>query len=100
MNVSVTIQLSVPAAVKHWRQMQQIAASLTDSKESIQVSQPAGEPKELTVRFTVPQARQADIVNHIGRQFWNVENYSDSTIGFSSEPRRTRRSRPQSPPRA
>ncbi len=98
MNVSVKIDLSVPAAEKHWRQMQRAAEYLTDSKSSVQVSQPVGNPKGLAVSFTVPRARQGDIVDAIGRAFWNVEDYRDSAIGFSSEPRRTRRPR-QQPPR-
>jgi len=83
MKVSVTIDLSVPAVKKHWRQMEWAAAFLTDSRSSVRVSKPAGNPKRLTVRFTVPKARQADIVDRIGRQFWYVEDYSNSTIGFS-----------------
>jgi len=82
MKVSVTIDLSVPAVKKHWRQMELAAAVLTDSRSSVQVSQPAGNRKRLIARFTVPKARQADIVDRIGRQFWNVEDYCDSTIGF------------------
>jgi len=45
MNVSVTIELSIPAIEKHWQQMQRTAGILTDSKRSVQVSQPAGNPK-------------------------------------------------------
>ncbi len=91
MNVSVTLELSVPAAEKHWRQMRQEAELLTNCQSSVQVSQPAGNPKSLNVRFTVPNARQEDVVDHIGRQFWNVEDYADSSIGFGPERRRPRR---------
>ncbi len=91
MNVSVTVKLSVPAVEKHWRQMRQEAELLTNGKSSVQVSQPAGNPKSLSVRFTVPNARQEDVVDHIGRQFWNVEDYADLCIGFGPERRRPRR---------
>ena len=68
--------------------MQQAAEALTDSKSSVQVSQLANDSKRLTARFTVPKARQQDIVDHIGRKFWDyVEDYCDSSIGFSSESR-------------
>jgi len=93
MNVSVTIDLSILAVEKHWRQIQLAAEQLTNAKESVQVSQPANNPKRLTVSFTVPKARQADIVDHIGREFWGVDDYSDSAIRFASEPQRTRRTR-------
>jgi hypothetical protein len=94
MKVFVTIDLAVPALKKHWRQMRGAVRVLTDAKKSVQVSQSAGNPKRLTVSFSVPKARQADVVDHIARQFWHwIEDYSDSTIAFESEPRRTRRSR-------
>ena len=93
MNVSVTIDLLVLAVEKHWRQIQLAAEKLTNAKESVQVSQPANNPKRLTVSFTVPKARQADIVERIGREFWNVDDYSDSAIRFTSEPLLTRRTR-------
>jgi len=44
MNVSVTIDLSVLAVEKHWRQIQLAAEQLTNAKESVQVSQPANNP--------------------------------------------------------
>jgi hypothetical protein len=85
MIVSVTITFSIPASEKHQRQMQQAAEALTDSKSSVHVSQAAGDSKRLTARFTVPKARQADIVDHIGRKFWDyIEDYCDSSIRFSS----------------
>lgn len=94
MKVFVTIDLTVPALEKHWQQMRGAARVLTDAKDSVQVSQPADNPKRLQVSFSVPKARQADVVDHIARQFWYwIEDYSDSSIGFSPEPRRTRRSR-------
>jgi hypothetical protein len=94
MIVSVTIAFTVPAGEKHHRQMRQAAEALTNAKSSVHVSQPAGDPKRLTARFTVPKARQGDIVDHIGRKFWDyIEDYADLTIGFRSEVRRTRPSR-------
>jgi hypothetical protein len=94
MKVTVTIDLTVPALKKHWRQMRGAARGLTDAKKSVQVSQPAGDPKRLVVGFSVPKARQSDVVDGIARQFWYwIEDYGTSTIVFESEPRRTRRSR-------
>ena len=85
MIVSVTIKFGIPVSEKHHRQMQQAAEALTDSRSSVQISQPDGDAKKLTARFTVPKARQQDIVDHIGRKFWDyIEDYCDSSIGFSS----------------
>ena len=94
MQVSVTIDLTVPALKKHWGQMRGAARVLTDAKNSVQVSQPAGYPKRLKVSFSVPKARQADVVDGIARQFWHwMEDYSDSSIGFESERQRNRHPR-------
>ncbi len=68
--------------------MQQAAEALTDSKNSIQISRPDSDSKRLTARFSMPQARQEDIVDYIGRTFWNyIEDYSDSSIGLGSKSR-------------
>src|ERR1035438_1682528 len=97
MKVTVTIDLTVPALKKHWRQVRGAARALTDAKNSVQVSQPAGNPKRLEVRFSVPKARQADVVDGIARQFWHwMEDYGTCSISFESEPRRPRRPRKSS----
>ena len=70
MKVTVTIDLASPALKKHWRQMRGAALALTDAKDSVQVFQPAGQPRRLAVSLSVPKARQADVVDHIARQFW------------------------------
>ena len=92
MTASVTITLTVPAVEKHWQQMRHAAHALTDVQSSIEVSQSAENPKRLTARFSVPDARQEDVVDRIGREFWRwMEDYSDSSIGFGPRKRRTRR---------
>jgi hypothetical protein len=94
MKVTVTIDLTVSALKKHWRQMDGAARVLTDAKKSVRVSQPAGKPKQLTVSFSVPKARQADVGDHIARQFWYwIENYGNVSVCFEPERRRTRRLR-------
>jgi hypothetical protein len=90
MIVSVTIAFRVPVGEKHLQQMRQAAAVLTNLKSSVQISQPAGDPKRLTARFTVPKARQEDIVDPMARKFWNyIEDYADCSISFGSESRRS-----------
>jgi len=95
MDVRVTIDLSVAAQEKHFEQMRAAAFYLTADKSSVRVSHPSDDPKRLVAAFTVPTARQIDVVDRIGRQFWYVEDYRDSSISFLravKRPRRTRRS--------
>jgi hypothetical protein len=83
MGVSVTIQLSLVPQHRHLGQMRSAALCLTDKPSSVQVTCPPATPKAVCARFTVPDARQADVVDHIARQFWQVEDYQDCSIGFS-----------------
>jgi len=93
MEVSVTIDLSVVPGEKHVAQMRSAADALTDDPKSVQVNCPKPSPKQLCAQFSVPDARQEDVVDRIGRQFWQVENYNDSRIGFSRRAVRTRRTK-------
>jgi len=93
MRASVTITLTIPAAEKHWQQMRRAAQALTHLRDSIEVSAFPGDRKRLTACFSVPDARQADVVDGIGREFWRwIEDYSDMSMGFGPRKRRTRRS--------
>ena len=95
MNVSVTIKLTVPAAAKHLQQVREAAEGLTDSSGSVEVVQLPDDPTSVKARFNAPDARQEDVVDRIGRRFWNVADYSTSTIGFGP---RGRRSKPGAQP--
>jgi hypothetical protein len=90
MEVSVAIDLSVVPEEKHVAQMRSAAHSITDDPQSVEVSCPPTSPKQICAQFSVPDARQADVVDWIGRQFWQVENYNDCTIGFARRSRRGR----------
>jgi hypothetical protein len=83
MNVSVTLRLSVLPQDKHVEQMGWAALSLTHEPNSVQVICPAPPPIQIRARFTVPDARQEDVVDRVGRRFWQVADYLDSSIGFS-----------------
>jgi hypothetical protein len=90
MTASVTITLSIPPADKHRQQMRRAAQALTDVETSIEVFQSPENPKRLTARFSVPDARQADVVDRIGRELWRwIEDYNDSSVGFGPKKRRT-----------
>ncbi len=93
MKVFVTIKLTVPAVAKHLQEVRKAAEGLTDSRGSVEVAQLAGDPTSVEVQFTVPDARQEDVVDQLGRQFWNVPDYSTSSIGFGPRQRRAKRSR-------
>ena len=93
MNAFVTIDLSMEPQPKHIAQMKSAARALTDDLRSVQVTCPSDTPKRICARFSVPDARQADVVDRIGRQFWQVENYNDSRIGFGPTARAKRRTR-------
>ena len=91
MNVRVTIDLSIPAQKKHLKQMRQAASILTDTESSVEVIQAPDNPRRLVATFTVPTAPQGDVVDQIGREFWRwIENYNDSSIGFSRSARKSR----------
>ena len=91
MDVSVTVDLSVEPQEKHVAQMRSAALSVTDNPDSVHVTCSSNSPKQICARFSVPDAPQGEVVGRIGRQFWNVENYNDSSIGFSRAAKRKRR---------
>ena len=68
MEVSVTIDLSVVPQAKHVEQMRSAARSLTNDRSSVQVTCPPTAPRQICARFSVPDARQGDVVGRIGRQ--------------------------------
>jgi len=69
MEVSVTIDLSVAPEERHVAQMRASAVSLTDDPKSVQMRCPPTYPKQICAQFTVPDARQEDVVDRIGRRF-------------------------------
>jgi hypothetical protein len=62
-----------------------------DSRGSVVVAPVAGDPMGLKVQFTVPYARQEDVVDRIARRLWNVEDYSTLSISFGPRRRRPKR---------
>jgi hypothetical protein len=82
-NVSVTITLSVLPGEKHVAAARDAARSLTDDLGSVQVGASTTSPTAICARFSIPDARQEDVVDAIWRRFWQVEDYQFSSIGFS-----------------
>ena len=89
MNVRVQIDLSVPPARKHLDEMLSAADLLTDNQKSVRVSVPPDNPKSMIADFTIPKARQMDVVDKIMRRFaLFMEDYQDQTIWFPKRPRK------------
>jgi hypothetical protein len=83
MDVSVRVDLSVPAGQKHVKAMRSAAASLTDRPRSVRVRIVSGEPQTMIADFTMTKARQIDVVDRITRACtFFMPDYSKSTIWF------------------
>lgn len=92
MKVRVNICLSVPAADKHLSVMRSSAHELTDDVESVSIGVAEKDEKTVFAEFTVPQARQADVVDRIAKQFaMFMEDFTDQSIGFPGIARKRRR---------
>jgi hypothetical protein len=91
MDVCVAIELSVTPGDHHVQQMKSAALYLTDDKSSVQVKCPPDSSKQAVAQFTIPKARQMDVVDRIGKAFWCVEDYQNCRIWFPQPPRRKRR---------
>ncbi len=82
MYVQVTVEIDeIPTAVHH-EDMQLVARSLTNDKNSVYVAVRKDGKMEITAVFTINKARQMDVVDKIGRAFWYVEDYQTSSINF------------------
>ena len=93
MDVSVTLDISMPPQAHHATAMRRSALVLTDDPASVRVRRSTTSPTRICAHFTVPDARQVDVVDRIARQFWLVEDYQDLSIGFTRRgARRTGRS--------
>jgi hypothetical protein len=89
MNVRVQIDLSVPPAREHLDEMRSAAGLLTDNRKSVRVSVPSDNPKSMIAEFTIPKARQMDVVDKIMRRFTLfMQDYQDHTIWFPKKPRK------------
>ncbi len=89
MDVRVQVDLSVEPAKKHLAEMRSAANSLTDDRKSVRVSVPSDEPKSMIAAFTIPKARQMDVIDKIMRTFaLSMDDYQDQTAWF---PKKTRK---------
>ena len=94
MNVCVEVQLSVRPIDKHREQAHSAVRYLTDNDESVRISFPPETPKGVLVEFTIPKARQMDVVDWIAKAFWNMDDYGTCTIWFPKPAKKKRRTKP------
>ncbi|MCP4699029.1 MAG: hypothetical protein GY862_19575 [Gammaproteobacteria bacterium] len=82
MNVKIEISLDVSPSGRHEEQARNIAEHLADDKSRVMVFAHPRRSKMLVAEFTIKKARQIDVVDKIGKSFWDVEDYNDSSIAF------------------
>jgi repressor LexA len=86
MIAKVTIALQTTVSKKDREQMLSVAAMLTNHTESISIETNPENQKEVIVEFGIKKARQADVVDPIGKAFTRtVENYNDISISFTNK---------------
>ena len=82
MYVQVTVEIGVIPIAVHHKEMRSAARSLTNDKNSVHVAALKDGEMEITAVFTINKARQMDVVDKIGRRFWDVGDYQTSSISF------------------
>ncbi len=84
----VTVQITLLTAVseKDREEMYLAAAMLTNQTESITIKTHTEDQKEVVVEFGIKKARQADVVDSIGRAFSRtITSYNDLSISFTNK---------------
>ena len=92
MNINVEIILTQRPTTHEEHQVYEVAEYLTDNPDSVEVTIVSNKSQSIIAEFTIPNARQIEVVDRIGRAFWNIEHYSTSNISF---PKRRARQLPQ-----
>src|SRR5689334_16566887 len=91
MQVCVEVHLSVRPTTEHREQARLAAGYLTDDDASVRISFPLKTPKRVLAEFTIPKARQMDVVDGIAKTFWDVKDYGTCTIWFPKPEKKKRR---------
>ena len=91
MKVCVEVELSVPSASKHLREMKAAAERMSDDRSSVRSWVDEEKPKSVFAEFTMPRKRQTDVVDRIMHEFaLYMENYSTQSLWFPKPPRKRR----------
>jgi hypothetical protein len=92
MIVTVQITLLTAASKRDREEMYLAAAMLTNQTESITIKTYPEDQKEVSVEFSIKKARQADVVDHIGKTFTrNIESYNNISISFTNKQRKKKK---------
>ena len=102
MNVKVEILLTQLPTIHEEQHVCEVAELLTNDPESVEITVVSKTSPAIIAEFTIPNARQIDVVDRIGRAFWDIEHYSTSNISFPKRrarrsPRSSQRQRTQKP---
>ena len=96
MDVRVQIDLSVSPADKHIEELRSSARYLSNDRESVHVSVHPDKPESMLAAFTIPRAREMDVVDKIMRECaMSMEDYQDQTVWFPKKPRKRKSRRVQ-----
>ncbi len=96
MNVHVEIQLTQFPTEHDEHQMYEAAERLTNEPTSIVITRSTNTLPAIIAEFTMPNARQIDVVERIARTFRRIDHYTDSSIAFpKTRVRRTSRALPR-----
>jgi len=91
MHVRVQVELTAPARETHLREMLSAAVRLTDDRESVRTSVVVDDPRAMLAEFTMPKARQMDVIDKIGHTFaLFMEDYSTQLIWFPKPKRKAK----------
>ena len=89
MIVCSEVELTVAATAKHLREMKSAAERITDDQSSVRVWVDKDRPKSVLAEYTIPKARQMDVVNNIMHEFaLYMEDYSTQSLWFPPPPRK------------
>ncbi len=95
MKVCVQVDLRTLAADKHLSEMRDAAERVTDDKQSVRVSVLDHEPRAMLAEFTMPKARQMDVVDKIMHEFaLFMEDYKTQSVWFPHPPRNRSKRKP------
>jgi hypothetical protein len=91
MKVCAEVELTAPGATKHLREMNSAAERMTDDQSSVRAWVDKEKPKSVFAEFTMPKARQMDVVDRIMHEFaLYMEDYSTQSLWFPHPPRKRR----------
>ena len=91
MKVCSEVELTALGAAKHLRVMRSAAEHMTDDQSSVRAWVDQEKPRSVFAEFTMPRARQMDVVDKIMHEFaLYMEDYGTQSLWFPHRPRKKR----------